>query len=299
MTMLRHIHTICAISGILLSACHSRLTYPPGGYPYPKNPTAKDTQLYRYPLKDVESRRDSISDASTYTDWRYTGEPNLSLGPMPTDVFRFTYDQALDPTTYIIRMTPREMTIRIGTPTEAFPYLPDTSLLNPLERRLIGLLERNYPIDDTSLHHSQARRHYLDSMGRLYPQLYDPAYYIALRNREFPHVKPWFNFTSRTLLLKPGDFEHLVSLINRSGYWQLPYEMPCPERPFDGWGYSLEANTAHQYNYVEAGSCIPDTSNFTKACQALVNFAGLERKIHLLQNPSIEVDTTTSQIPPH
>jgi hypothetical protein len=286
-----------AVFSLLLTlfACHSRLSYPPGGYPYPKNLSGKDTQLYRYPIKDKESRRDSMEDALFCADWRSIDEPNLSIRPMPADEFRFTFGCALDPTLYIIRVTPTQMTIRIGNPTDYLANLPDTNRLEPLDRRLAHILEFNYPIDDTTMHHH--RRHYLDSMGRLYPQLYDPAYYLTVRNKEFPHHKPWWTFTSRTIVLQPGEFERLVALINQSGYWKLPYDIPPQEDVTDGCGYSLEANTTKQYNFVSTGGACMDTGGFAKACQALVDFAGLQRKVRVAaRNTSSSTDTTKTWI---
>ena len=264
---------------LLLAACHSRMTYPPGGYPYPEHVSGKDTQFYRYPVKASMSRTDSMWDAKTYEDWQPFDEPNLSLRPMPTDVFRFIYGEALNRTIYILRMTPEEILVKIGTPTEVFEHLPDTSRLDTLERRLVNVLDRNYPLDEKRPNRSPRRQHYIDSMGQRYPRLYDPSYYIYLRNKEYPHSKPWYTFTTRTIKITSHDFDHWVDLINASGYWRLPYKMPCENPPFDGWGFSLEANTASRYNYVGAGSCdSTDSSRFNKACQELVRYAGLDRK---------------------
>ncbi len=279
-----------ALSTLVAIACHSPMSYPSGGYPYPIEVSGDDTQFYCYPIKDKEPRRDSMRDALNFVFWQSAGEPNLSLHPMPSDMFRLVYSEALNPTTYIIRLTPAKMIVKICTPTEEFEHLPDTNRLNPLDRRLIKILERNYPIDDTIHNRSPGKRHYLDSMGRLYPQLYNPVYYVATSDKEYQHDKPLFTFTSRTINLKPVEFQNLIEIINHSGFWRLPYRMPCEDPPFDGYGYILEANTAHQYNYVGAASCDPDTGSFAKACQALVNFAGLQRKIHLVWNPA--TDTT-------
>jgi len=214
---------------------------------------------------------------------------------MPADVFRFVYGESLDPTIYIIRLMPTQMIIRIGAPTEFYPYQPDTNVLDPLERRLERILEYNYPIEDTSVHHSPRRRHFLDSMGRIYPQLYSPAYYMSVRKKEYPHDKPWYRFTMRTIPLKRGEFEHFVDLINKSGYWRLPIHLPS-EDVMDGSGYSLEANTAEQYNFVGTGGICQDTGRpFAKACQALVDFAGLRQKIYLVGTYSLKVDTVQFQ----
>jgi hypothetical protein len=267
---------------LLITACHSPAHYPAGGYPYPENLSGKDTSLYYYPIKDKESRRDSMWDALTNADWRAIGEPNLSLRPMSTDVFRFLYSEALNQTLYIVTMTPTQLSVRICRPNDTYGNLPDTSLLDTLERRLIRVLYKNYPLDEKDPRMLPLKRHYIDSMGRLYPQLYDPAYYIKLRNKEYPHSKPWYTFTIKTIPLKPADFKHLITVINESGYWHLPFKFPCEDPPMDGWGYQLEANTVYQYNFVGAGSCDPDTSAFTKACQELVHYAGLDDKIQLV-----------------
>jgi hypothetical protein len=289
-----HAMTRCLlVLAILLASCHSRLTYPPGGYPYPDHLTGKDTELYYYPIKDKEPRRDSMRDAQSYAYWRAIGEPNLSLRPMPTDVFRFLYSEALDQTLYVITMTPTGISVRICTPTDVYYNLPDTSMLDTLERKLVRILDRNYPLDRQDPHISTWKRHYLDSLGRRYPQLYDPAYYLMLSKKEFPLTKPRYTFTTKMISLKPDDFKHLVNTVNASGYWHLPPNLPCEEPPMDGWGYQLEVNTASQYNFVGAGSCDPDTSAFTKACQLLVHYAGLDKKINLVS----QVDPKTHRTP--
>lgn len=284
-------HTLAALTLLFATACHSRITYPPGGYPYPIDLNGNDTQDYFYPLKEKITRRDSVRNILSFDFWQSTHEPNLSLKPLPTDVFRFCYQEALNPTIYIIRIMPTSAVVRIGTPTKDYQYEPDSNRLTPIDRRLIRILDWSYPIDDKSWKNSK-REHFLDSMGKLYPQLYSPSYYIATFKKEYPQSKPSFAFTSRTIPLQPVEFQHFVSLINESGYWKLPYKIPCSDPPFDGWGYSLEANTAHQYNFVGAGSCDPDTGSFAKACQALVNFAGLQKKITIVWNPTMVVDSS-------
>jgi len=274
---------------LLLTACHSRIAYPPGGYPYPEHVTGKDTNFYFYPIRNKIPRLDSFRDAMVYESYRAVEEPNLSLRPMPTDVFRFNYGTALGGSSTFISLTRKEITVKIGIPTEEYLNLPDTGRLTPLERRLVHLLDWSYPLDDTSRHHSVWRQRYLDSMGRLYPQLYDPAYYLALETKEYKHLKPIFTYTSKKIPITTATFDHLVKGFNEAGYWHLPHEMPCQFPTLDGWGYSLEANTAHQYNYVVAGSCDDEGRPFDSACQELVRYAGLEKKIYL--TPNWEADT--------
>jgi hypothetical protein len=279
---------------LLLTACHSRIAYPPGGYPYPEQVADKDTSFYYYPIRNKFPRLDSFRDAMVYESYRALDEPNLSLRPMPTDVFRFTYGTALGGGTTLVSLTPNEITVKIGKLTDEYLNLPDTGRLTPLERRLVHLLDRNYPLDDTSRHHSLPRQHYLDSMGRLYPQLYDPAYYLALEAKEYKHSKPIYTYTSKKIPITTATFDHLVKGFNDAGYWHLPHELPCQFPPMDGWGYSLEANTARQYNYVVAGSCDDKGRAFDSACQELVRYAGLEKMIHLI--PDWRADTTRKPI---
>jgi hypothetical protein len=53
--------------------------------------------------------------------------------------------------------------------------------------------------------------------------------------------------------------------------------------------------TALQYNYVRGID--PDTGHFTKACQALVDFAGLGKKIQLVRGRAIGADNPVLKKP--
>jgi hypothetical protein len=289
---LTHLYAIL----LLLAACHPGVSYPPGGYLYPEQVTGKDTQFYRYPLRKIETRRDSMEDALFYEDFQNIGEPNLSLRPMPTDIFRFIYGDPSGPAIYIIKLTPAEIIVRIGNPTKEYQQLPDTGRLDTLERRLIDILTWGYPLDQKTPKYHAKRQHYLDSMGHLYPRLYDPEYYHFLRNKLFDYSKPWYTFIEKRIKITPSGFEHLVQAINASGYWHLPYkEVPCENCAMDGGGFSLEANTSSQYNFVSSGG--PDTSLFNKACQELVRHAGLEKKIQLVwEDRSTQPDTAKHSV---
>jgi hypothetical protein len=266
---------------LVLTACHSQIHYPPGGYDYPLQLSARDTNYYHCPIRTKISRRDSLRNAWDYKTYRTLDEPNLSLKPMPADVFRLTYSEALDQEPVIITLTPDTITVKIAKATGYFDHFPDTSLLTPLERQLVTVLDRNYPIDD-STHHSTRKQHYLDSLGRLYPQLYNPACYDSLVRKELASLNPIFTYTTKKIPITRSDFIHLVTVINASGYWRLPPKLPCQYPPMDGWGYDLEANTAFKYNFVSAGSCEDSVTHpFTKACQQLVRYAGMDKRIHL------------------
>lgn len=260
--------------------------YPPGGYDYPKQVAARDTDFYFYPIRNLVSRRDSMRDAMVYESFRAFDEPNLSLRPMSTDIFRLTYGEALNRDIIIIILNPKEIVVKSGKATHEYAQLPDTSRLDTLERRLVTLLDRYYPLDEKKTNRSAWRQHYIDSMGKRYPRLYDPIYYRSLWDKEYAYSKPLFTYTSRKIRITPSDFDHLVSGFNSAGYWHLPVELPCQSPPMDGWGFTLEANTSSKYNIVSAGSCDDtDTTHFSQACQELIRYAKMDSVIHLAWDP--------------
>ncbi|HMI63910.1 MAG TPA: hypothetical protein VK518_23500 [Puia sp.] len=280
---------------LFLIACHSQIRYPPGGYDYPKQVTYKDTNYYYCPIRDKESRRDSFRDAWAFKTFRDFDEPNLSLEPMATDVFRLTYSEALDPTPYLIILKPGEIVVKTGKATDDFARYPDTNRLTPLERMQVLILDRNYPLNDKDTRRSEGRQRRLDSLGKVYPQLYDASFYYSLWEKEWTGAKPIWTYTTKTIKITPKVYDHLVSTINASGFWQLPVEMPCEDPPFDGYGFILEANTRSKYNIVRAGCCDNiRRSPFANACQQLVHYAGLEEKIFLI--PSNRTDTAKTPL---
>ena len=63
----------------------------------------------------------------------------------------------------------------------------------------------------------------------------------------------------------------------------MPYRIDCKEPPTDGDAFTLEANIKKKYKIVSVGGCPGDTSNFTKACQRLVDLAKLSKEIILVR----------------
>jgi len=260
-------------------ACHPSIRYPPGGYDYPKQIAAKDANFYFYPMKDSLPRSDSFIIAVGHTFFEDFNEPNLSLRPMATPTFRLTWSPSFSKVT-IITLTPHEITIKEGTLRKDYNY-PDKNLLTPIERLHVEVLGTSFPIDDTT-HHSTRKQHRLDSMGRLYPQLYDPAYYKYLLDKEAPHTVPSYIYTVTKIPITPAGFDSLVDRINTSGYWQWPFKGSCPELPTDAGGITLEANTPEKYKVIWGSDCPYDSISYKQAWQALVNRAGMEKHIQLL-----------------
>jgi hypothetical protein len=273
----RSIYYIISLS---LIGCHSRISFPPGGYPYPGQVTDKDSNSYAYPIKDKESRKDSFYDAYSYVYFRPFNEPNLSLRPQAEPLFRLTYGAIARPPV-IICLRPEEITVKVGNSPEILGP-PDTNKLSPLENLHLRILQSDFPIDEIRKSSSNVnRRRWIDSLGRLYPQLYDPAYYKYLLEKErVPPSKP-FTYTFRKIEIPPSKYDSLVNLINASGYWKLPYKIDCDDPPTDGDAFVLEANTASRYNHVWVLECDVDTSKLEKACQELVKAARMDKEIKL------------------
>ena len=249
---------------LLLASCTSRAKFPPGGYDYPKHVADKDTNLYYYPTKNIQSRRDSFYDAYMYMFYKAMDEPNLSLKPLPAPVFRFLYEGYINPNHYIFTLTQNEITVKklYNYDSSRISSFPDTNRLTPLERLHIKILDRDFPIDKKSPHRSPRRQAWLDSMGRVYPQLCDPAYYASLGEKEGMFVYHHYNYTVKTVKITPETFHRLVEQINASGYWQFPPKTPPDDEKFDVFdaaGYILEANTPQKYNMVEGCLCGGDS----------------------------------------
>jgi hypothetical protein len=276
---------------LLLAACHSRIAYPPGGYPYPEQVPDKDTDFYYYPLKNKLSRRDSFLAAGDSLMFKAYSEPNLSIKPMPSPVYRLVYEGFRIPRVLIITLTQNEITVKKDTAGERTRVEEDTSMLNPMERWQVFFMDRNYPFNQS---YTEKKRHRIDSILALYPELRDPAYYMRLRQKESVPLKTAFGYLTYKTALTEKQYQYLVDLINASGYWQMPNTPRCTEEFTDGDGFSLEANTPEKYNVVAGPVCHNDSSRYYKACQELVRYAGLEKMIHLI--PDWRADTTRKPI---
>ena len=121
-------------------------------------------------------------------------------------------------------------------------------------------------------------------MTRVYPQLLDASYYRYLLDKSSDYGSEKFTYSLKRIPISKKTFTHIVSSLNKSGYWQLPFEVKCVEMPTDGCTYILEANTQSRYNIVRRVDCPYDTSEYVKACQELVTQARMEKEINLVWN---------------
>jgi hypothetical protein len=265
---------------LLLAACHSRITYPPGGYAYPGHVADKDTNFYYYPVKDVLPRRDSFYDSYRYLFYKSVNEPNLSLKPLPSPVYRFWYS-GFEKGNYMISLTQNEITVKkIRNNDSIVASHRDTCRLTPLERLHVKILDKDFPIDEKNPHRSPRHHAWLDSMGRVYPQLYDPVYYRSILQKENEN-RANFSYTIRKINITAETFARLVHQIDTSGYWKFPPKPAIPEAGFDASGFVLEANTSEKYNMVEGCFCGGDTfSRIASIWDELLKASGIYNEIY-------------------
>src|SRR5256885_14330253 len=77
-----------------LTGCDSAIKYPDGGYDYPQEINPKDTSFYFYPIKDLQTARDSFRTAYYSPIFFHSfNEPNLCLKPQKNIVFRLSYEE--------------------------------------------------------------------------------------------------------------------------------------------------------------------------------------------------------------
>jgi len=209
--------TICLL--LFITCKQSDIVYPEGGYNYPTNVSDKDTTFYSYPLKDLSPPFDSMQNFETYFLLRLFDEPNLSLKPQKTTVFRFTYIGWGYST--IINLTPSEIIVKKQT---KFRYpLFDKEKLNEKEKEDFGYFEflAEYAIDSFQ---KKLYQHLADSLISLKPYLLDINYYRELQNKSTDARDVRLEYSVKRIPIAVETFSKLIALINKSGYWQMSHE---------------------------------------------------------------------------
>ena len=267
---------------LLFHSCKNNLRrkYPDGGYSYLVSVTAGDSDFYFVPLKNVFTRKDSLNYSYQHYLYKYFDEPNLSLHPEDSDVFRFVISGPFDDPV-MIKLVGHEMVFKTVTSHNSMIGGTDDKLTE-LEKLHYQILEKRYPIGEKA--YKPMVKHYLDSLVALYPRLLDVNYYDYLIKKRIVPADSAFVYTTSRITLDNQKYDAFINLLDTSGYWKLPYWIECKDPPADGWGFDLEANTREKWNFVATSSCeISDESlKFRKACTLLIEYAGLSKKFSLL-----------------
>lgn len=283
---------VILIFSIFIVCCREYPKHPEGGYAYPKNISANDTNFYLYQLKHISSERDAFWDSYAWLFYRPFNEPNLSIKPQPKETFRLSYSTAFGDG-LIITFNEDSMFVKKGNPTILY-NIGDTTRLSAIEKVHYRLLRKWFPID---INKERAyTKHYLDSMIKRYPQLLDAAYFRKLFDKAISYSGETFSPVISRFPITKQQYTSFIQAINSSGFWALPHKIDCNVSMTDGYGFRLEANTRAKYKVVDVAGCPNDSSDFTKACQRIIEFAKQDKKFDLIGDESSStVDTVVIQ----
>ena len=251
--------------------------FPDGGYDFAQIINNRDSTFPFYPLKGKIHPSDSFNYAFLGSIFlKEFNEPNISLRSSPVPVFRFVYECWTQPAV-IITFTKNEITIKEGLQVN---YLQTSdSALSETEEMLLDIFRRRFPIvkNDTTVLNQNARRQ-LDSFINLYPLLLNPSYYNTLMQKKYISLKKPFKYSITKIAIAEKKYFELTDLINKLGYWKMPFETPCNDLLSDGFGFYLEANFRNKYNIVRSGSCGDGANAFDSICNAIIVAAHCNRK---------------------
>ena len=275
----------------LVASCNSKsdnlsaFVFPSGGFSYPEFVSIQDSAFYIYQYKDSLSPLDSL-DAANFGEHFLSSfdEPNLSIQPGETVVFRFTYqDNSRYP--IIINVTPTKIVVKEGKSGWLYPGFDIEKLTIDEKEKLIcyewylrtGHKKMNNPL----------LKPYLDSLFDRYPKMGSVEAFVALRKKaEIPKPSK-FDYKKSIVHISERQFEELALEISNSGFWRMAKDEWCKNVPMDYTSLTLEVNTPKQYKIVTYPSCPDDTSKLILAFQKIVDLARLNNKIELLWGGSV------------
>lgn len=236
----------------------TNISFPEGGYKYLTLVNRKDSSNYKYPLKEIISRRDSFN-YSLWENYFYKSfnEPNLSLSAPQKSVFRFIFSFGYSELTTIASLYEDRIIIKeieTGNPDMD----TDISNLNPLEQKHYKLLRNYFPLDN--YHGNDDVRKKLDSLITLHPQLLDVTYYHTLIKKAAVINKEQMQYNERIIKINAKKYRYFINKINKSGYWQLLPDIDDCGDILHPDVFFVEAATKNQYNFVKFVACLNKNS---------------------------------------
>ncbi len=261
---------------ILLISCKSDIKYPAGGYPYPSDYLAQDTNLYYYLLKNIESKKEALADFYMYKFYQLFKEPNLSLKPNKNETFRLAFRDAFY-NDIVFTLEENLITVKKGNTDSLYSK---SNQLTSLEKEHLEILKQYYPIEEMDKDSKFKKR--TDSLAKVYPQLSDVKYYHRIYEKSFVRTEKKFTFETSRFRITTEKYDSLLNQLNESGFWTLPYFNEAKKGMLDGFVFTLEANTHKKYKVVTVQTCANNVDKFTKFCQELINLTGLGKEINLV-----------------
>ncbi len=182
-------------------------------------------------------------------------------------------------------MTEDEIIVKVNADGRYWPEI-DTDKLTEIQWRHLHILRIDFPLDEVKLYdappapppppdqleesiRSQKER---DSIKKNTPELLNPLYYDFLLKKAAVNTKDIFSFSTKTIKISKEEFKRIVDLINRSGYWKMPYQKKSSGASDAGY-YILEANNGKKYNAVYEEDGFYGIEELSKACHELIKIA--------------------------
>lgn len=221
------------------------------------------------------SRRDSFRLIEDSLIFAAFDEQNLSIAPAVSPVFRLYYGSRIGAT--IVTLTKDQLIVKTDTGS-GYAYRFDSSGVDSVAIKRMRFIERNYGRDYTAW---PKRKHYVDSMIAADPLRNNPSWFLAMVKKANTR-NPFWHYALKRQSVTLKQYEDFIRLLNRSHYWQMPPVYSCSTEIADGDYFSLEANTPQKYNFVSGPSCDNDSSDYYKASEMLIRYAGLDKKFSLI-----------------
>ena len=256
------------------------LNFPEGGYAFAEYINPKDSSFLFYPIRSLETIRDSTYDAF-YTRKIYESfnEPNISLKPREKPLFRILCLGMTTPA-YFITVTEDNIIVKKGLRVD---YLHKVNTaLTEIDQLHLQILESGVPLSKRLKNKSPVQRKFIDSLIKLCPDLLKEEYYHKLMSKSFIPLDKPFTYSTRKISIGSNRFVKIMNSINNSGFWNLPIELVCNNSPHDGNIIIVECNSGTKYQVVKFGSCEDQPIDFKIACQEIIKYAGLSDEIKLL-----------------
>jgi hypothetical protein len=264
---------------VIFGCKNEPITYPDGGHAFINTDTIKDKSFPYFPIRDSILSIDSIYAVIYEANFmKLFDEPNISLKPSEKEIFRLSISGMGIPH-YYFTITDGKIIAKKGLQNKMF----DGSInkVSENEQNLYHLLYMYVLMNDKDQEGQRKPRYNLVEKKQIdsCKKIGIPICYKYLFEKFALPLSKQFKYETRIITLPRHTYKSLIDKINNSGYWKLPLELDCNDRPNDGVGFSLEANNGKKYNLVSSGNCMDPSSDFKRTCQQIISYAHYEIKI--------------------
>lgn len=254
-----------------------QIKFPNVGYQFPEQINYKDSSFPFYPIRSLETIRDSTYDAFYMKKLlEVFDEENISLRPQKKPLFRIIIAPWTQPA-YFIRISEDEIMIKKGLRVDYLHLKEDN--LSAIELDHFNLLDAGVPITKRIKESSPTKKKYLDSLIKVYPELLKAEYYQYLMTKAFVPLDKPFTYSTKTVKLKNTEFMDIVNSLYFAGYWHLPLDLKCYNAPMDGSEFILECNSGTKYNIIKFWSCRDEPTAFQITFDKIIKYAKLPKEI--------------------